>query len=203
MNIIGRIVESWQDTYGEHRHRWEFPFPSSPTAGMRCRCGAYIGSDPGLHGFVLFEADGPNCGWVSKETVRRRREDAAAREAEAAKWRTRSGHDIILHEHWTQVTMFRGGWPNHNPGDRPVYIWGCRQCGFEVEQRVASTFMMNHGLAVSEGAQGDAAQGMYWHLSSHGVDVSELLRQRQEMQHEIEIRMSNVTCMTAPMEVMP
>ena len=212
MKLIERIVESWHDTIGEHRHRWESTSPSSPAAGMRCRCGADIRSDPGPHGFVLFRADGPNCGWVDEETVRRRREDAAAREAEDAKWRTRSGHDILLWKHWAQVTMFRGGWPNHNPGDRPVYIWICRQCGFAVEQQVASSFMMSPGVAVGIQDSFSQPNGLkleverslqqrYWHLSSHGVDVSELVRQRQDMQHEISTRMSNVTCMMPPADI--
>jgi len=207
VNLVQRIVESWQDARGEHHHRWEWTKP--PYHYLICRCGEEVRSDPGPHGFTLAKADGPNCGWEDAETSRRRRKVAAAREAEDAKWRTCSGHDISLHEHWAQVTMFRGGWPNHNPGDRPLYVWVCRQCGFEVEQQMASNFLMGPSVAFAvqdsfsqpNGLELQAERSLQqrlWHLSSHGVNVGELLRQRQQQQREIETRMEGVTCQMSP-----
>jgi len=215
MNIIERVVDAWQDTFDEHQHRWGFVYPSAPTAGLRCRCGAEIRSDPGPHGFTLSNADGPHCGWEDSEAARQKRERIAAREIEAAKWRTRSGHDIYLvDEHWARVHM-NHGWPSTCVGDEPVDIWACRHCGYEIREQTASSFTFVPGVgAVGHqdkfnlpGAfEREASRAFSWkmaHLSTHGIDTAPIVQATMEYQAELQARSLNHSCQLAPWPLMP
>ena len=161
-------------------------------------------------------AHGPNGGWMSHHDIAERQRRIVEREAEEAKWRTRQGHDIYLHdEHWACIHMCRS-WPDSTPGMAPFHVWVCLQCGEEIRQQIASSFSFGTGPsgAIAYGTQdrlsspggleseGDRVltQKMF-HLQSHGVDVEAILRQRRAMQQQIEVRMSNMTCQGSPAEI--
>ena len=214
MNIIERVVEIWYDILGEHQHRWEFVYPSSPTSGLRCRCGKEIRSDPGPHGFTMAKADGPHCGWDS-EAARRRQEAAADREVEAAKWRTLSGHDICLvDEHWSRVHM-NHGWPSTRVGDEPVDIWACRHCGYEIREQTASSFTFVPGVGAIgyqdrfnlPGAfEREVERTFSWkmaHLSTHGIDTALIVQATMERQNELQALTFNHSCQLSPGGSMP
>lgn len=81
-------------------------------------------------------AQGPNCGWVSEEQEQDRQQLFAEREAEAAKWRTRQGHDIeLMDDHWARVQLCRG-WPDSRPGAEPIYVWTCQHCGADMRIQI-------------------------------------------------------------------
>lgn len=194
-------------------HRWR---AATSRGSWQCEdCGETAASEPGPpwtdHLSFLFSptAQGPNCFWESREACRERQRQNAEREADKAKWRTRQGHDIYMHdEHWACIHLCRS-WPDSTPGMEPYYLWVCRRCGEEIRQQIASSFAFGIGQAgpTAYGIQdrfshsggleteGDRAlTEKMFHLQSHGVNVEPIFKQQREAQKHIKLWSMNHSC---------